>query len=287
MRTLTISKPLGVLLFALAAPLVFASGWGFFVDDLLIGSDVSNADNPFIQPQDPALSGGGRDQTQQFSDILSGGNKPDVLIGRLGVDVMFGGRGADVLIGGTEHFNPQNRDKAFGGRGNDAFLWSPGDGSDFFDGGRGQDTVVLGLMGELDAQGDLFFGVTTDQQAGNVFIDPNTNLPVMDLVNSPGFCRVIDSSSSCHAAAQLEELGVDHLVQFVIRGLAQSFADGTQNTDNGLRVTLSLKNVEYLVCTSEAGGEIEVLDLTVSPPALVSASNLPARVATIVFGDDN
>ena len=37
---------------------------------LIEGSDQNNIANPFVQPQDPALSGGGRDQSQQFGDVL-------------------------------------------------------------------------------------------------------------------------------------------------------------------------------------------------------------------------
>ncbi|MCP5116410.1 MAG: hypothetical protein GY953_36735 [bacterium] len=99
-----------------------------------IGADNNSVNNPFVQPPDPALSGGGRDQTMQFGDVLTGTSLTDLLIGRLGVDLLFGRSGADVIVGGTEHFNPQNRDRAFGGPGQDAFRWSPGDGSDRFDG---------------------------------------------------------------------------------------------------------------------------------------------------------
>ncbi len=76
-----------------------------------IGTDLNSADNTFIQPSE-----NNSDQSQQLSDILQGTGwvQDDVLIGRLGADILDGGRGNDVLIGGTEHFNPFNRDKAFG-----------------------------------------------------------------------------------------------------------------------------------------------------------------------------
>ena len=84
-----------------------------------IGLDNNALDNPFVQPQDTALSGGGRDQTLQFGDVIEGSRRDDLQIGLLGTDVLLGNRGNDVLMGGIEHFNPINRDRAFGGPGND------------------------------------------------------------------------------------------------------------------------------------------------------------------------
>lgn len=250
----------------------------------IIGKDSNSALNPFIQPTDKALSGGGRDQSQQFFDLLIGNvYGPGVVIGRLGVDVMIGGPSVDVMIGGPEHFNPNNRDKAFGLAGDDVFLWSPGDGSDRFDGGTGLDTLVFGLMGEKDANGKIVFKVTNDQKAGNVFLDPqNFGLPKMDVTNSPGFCKIIDRSSSANAWSELQKIDSTHLAQFIIRNVDREFRAGRQKTDNGLRVTLSLKDVEFLVCASQAGGQIQAYDLRQSPPKLVPLSYVPWAVRLIV-----
>ncbi len=249
---------------------------------LLIGSDANSTANPFVQPQDPALAGGGRDQTQQFGDVLRGDGDPsgdldDVLIGRLGTDVLMGGLDDDVLVGGTEHFNPQNRDRAFGEEGDDIFLWSPGDGSDYFNGGPGTDTLVFGLMGEVE-NGQTVFRVSTDQLPGDVFIDPSTGLPQMDVTNSPGFCEVIDDSTAPGAAAELDALGLDHLVQFSIRGVRDAFEAGQQTTDNGLRVTLHLKDVEVLICTGRNGGVVEAFLLTTSPPTPLPVASVLGRL---------
>ena len=244
------------------------------------GSDLNSAENPLIQPQDPALSGGGRDQSQQFGDILVGTRWNDLLIGRLGTDFLVAGAGDDVMVGGTEHFNPSNRDRAFGSNGDDAFLWSPGDGSDFFAGGRGHDAVFFGLMGEIDESGELVFRVSNDQQAGNVFVDPRTMLPLMDVNNSPGFCEVVDRSTP-GAAAELDALGLDHLVRFVIRGIRNQFEAGERDDDNGLRVTLSLNSVEFVVCATREGGETEILDLRYSPPRAVSIEQVPSKALRI------
>jgi hypothetical protein len=240
-----------------------------------IGADNNSIQNPFIQPQDPALSGGDRDQTMQFGDVIFGSRRDDLIIGGLGTDVLVGNGGNDVIIGGVEHFNPSNRDRAFGGRGHDMFIWKPGDGSDLWNGGRGLDVVVFGLIGEV-VDGNVEFKVSKDQQSGEVAIDPTTYLPMVDVSNSPGFCDVIDDSSSPEAAAELDALKLDHLVRFTIRKIADDFAAGVQDTDNGLRVTLHLKDVEILICTSRDGGEIEVIDLTSTPPRVI-ANGVSAR----------
>ncbi len=244
------------------------------IRNTVIGADNNSAANPFIQPQDPAFSGGGRDQTMQFGDIVTGNStQDDLLIGRLGVDLLFGRGGDDVLIGGIEHFNPLNRDRAFGGPGDDIFIWKPGDGSDLFQGGRGEDAVVFGVVGER-VNGAREFAVLNDQQAGEVAINRNTGLPKVDVKGSPGFCTVIDEASAPEAKRELAALGLDHLVQFSIRRIADEFDAGIQSEDNGLRVTLHLKGVEYVVCTERAGETLEVLDLRQSPPAPINLGQI-------------
>jgi Ca2+-binding RTX toxin-like protein len=263
----------------LAAVPVLAQGVG--IQEVKIGNDRNSAENAVVQPQEKPLAGNGIDQTLQFGDVIEGTDADDVLIGRLGVDVMFGGSGDDVLIGGPEHFNPQNRDRAFGGNGDDVFIWAPGDGSDFFDGGRGKDVVVFGLIGQKENDIPVF-NVKTDQKAGEVVLDRNTSLPTVDVTRQPGFCKIIDKSAGPEVAAELDNLGITHLVQFFVRGPANTFASGGQDTDNGLRVTLHLKNVEQMVCTSRNGGQIETFDLTVSPAAPVSYFETSARVQAMV-----
>lgn len=236
------------------------------IDRTIIGADNNSADNAFVQPQDPALSGGGRDQTMQFGDVLAGRRSTDdFIIGRLGIDLLFGNGGHDILMGGIEHFNPLNRDRAFGGPGDDIFIWKPGDGSDLFWGGHHQDAIVFGVTGEV-VNGKLKFEVLNDQQTAEVFQNKRTGLPKVDVTNSPGFCTVIDDSTSEQARKELDALNLDHLVQFSIRSVADDFDNGVQDEDNGLRVTLHLKDVEFLVCTERVGGVIQVLDLRKSPP---------------------
>ena len=79
-----------------------------------------------------------------------------------------------------------------------------------------------------------------------------------------------------------KRLGLDHLVRFSIRGIRDSFEAGDQDEDNGLQVTISLKNTEYLVCASREGGRSEVLDLTRAPAKRVDVSKLPAKARKLL-----
>jgi Ca2+-binding RTX toxin-like protein len=217
-----------------------------------IGADNNNIDNPFVQPE-----GVVPDQSQQNGDVLVGTRGVDVQVGLLGSDTILGDRGRDVQIGGPDPLGAgfPNNDRAFGGAGYDVFLWQPGDGSDFFDGGREDDAVVFGNIANEDLLPTL---------------DPATGLPEIDVSGVGGFCAVIDGTEP-DDAAELEELGLDDLVQFFARAEAD---DGIEDGDNGLRVTLHLIDVEYAICGSRAGGAIEVFDLRVSPPLLIDLEDI-------------
>jgi hypothetical protein len=252
------SQSVGSFLKSSARPAAFglmiaATPWlGSAQAEVQIGADNNNIDNPFVQPEDPAQSGGGRDQSLQNGDSLVGTRRADVQIGLLGIDVLQGRRGRDVQIGGPDP-TPPNNDRAFGGPGADVFLWQPGDGSDLFDGGPRVDAIVFG-------------NITIDEATGLPFLYSDSGLPEIDATNVAGFCEVVDGADPDDAAA-LEDLGLDHLVRFFARAEAD---DGDADGDNGLRVTLHLVDVEYAVCgPRDAGGPIEVFDLRVSPPVLI------------------
>ena len=258
---------------------------------VIIGNDLNSAESsdPMIQQLFSANRGdnGGGDQSLQFFDNVNGRLTNDVLIGGLGADNLFGRRGNDIIIGGTEDFNPFPRtDRAYGQRGHDLFMWAPGDGNDFFNGGKGIDVLALGPIGEiLDNHGYKpgipVFNVSPPGTPGTgnfdgIFLD-EYNLPVMNITGSPGFCSVVEAADNPHAFAKL---GLDHIVRFTLRGVANSFGV-EQQADDGLRIAISLKNVEYLVCASREGGAIEVLDLTTSPPTPATLEDLPADYADI------
>lgn len=266
---------------------------------VLQGNDLNNIGS-FLLSLNPDGPGGSPNQSLRSGDVLQGGPADNVLIGALGVDVLMGGDGHDVIIGGTEDFNSNvdgdgngsdNRDRAFGGNGDDMFIWTPGDGSDFFDGGLGTDVVAFGILGEerdndSGTTGAPFFNVSapgTDgsQNFDGIFLDATTKLPTLSVSTSPGFCTILDYSTN---PSELATLSLDHLVRFSLRGVANAFDAGTRSDDDGLRVALSLRNVEYVVCTKrdvvEGGGvdNVEVLDITTYPPTLASLSDLPASV---------
>jgi hypothetical protein len=108
---------------------------------IIVGRDNDSTLDPTIQPPGVAA-----DQSLRKGDQLRGGRGNDVLVGRLGPDTLTGGDGDDVLVGGTERGSDAaafpNFDIAYGGAGDDAFIWTPGDGSDAFVGGKSYRTKV-------------------------------------------------------------------------------------------------------------------------------------------------
>ena len=289
----TNSSSTRVRLSSLAAALAVAGATLPAAAEVIIGTDrnalfgVDDDVRAFLSAN--RGSNGGGDQSQQGGDALVGTDASDLMIGALGIDVMLGNGGDDVMIGGTEDFNPFNRDRAFGGAGGDVFLWAPGDGNDFFDGGDGEDVVMLGLIGEQrDADGSEagapFFNVSPPSAAGSgdfdgIYVDPASRLPIMDVAGGPGFCEVVDGYENDAERAELSALGLDHLVRFVLRGPA---ADAS-NPDTGLRIALHLANVEYLICGSEVAGGIVALDLRTSPPTpITDGSRLPPLAIDLI-----
>ena len=76
-------------------------------------------------------------------------------------------------------------------------------------------------------------------------------------------------------------LNLDHIVRFSLRGIANDFDAGVRTDDDGLRVAISARNVEYVVCTGRESG-IEVLDLSTNPATLVDISQLPEYVVSLI-----
>ncbi|MEL7023969.1 MAG: hypothetical protein AAGL69_09505 [Pseudomonadota bacterium] len=202
------------------------------VSEVLIGLDNDNVSNPLIQPIVPPPN-----QSLNNADILQGEDGCDVLIGLQGNDVLTGGEGQDIMIGGTEQFDPEgfgNRDVMIGGEGNDINIWAPGDGSDAFLGGAGsRDAMIFGLI-DRDAN-----NVPTLAPVVGTFSE--TGVPTANVTGSPGFCRLEDVRDT--------DLGFDYLVRFFVR-----------STGN-LAVTIRLRDVEQVFCTSESGGAITFANL--------------------------
>lgn len=266
-----------------------------------VGLDLSTKNNPLLS-LNPGGPGGSSNQSLRAGDILQGNEGDDLLIGGLGVDVLFGGAGDDIIIGGTEDFNSSvdgdelgadNRDRAFGQDGNDLFIWTPGDGSDFFDGGDGKDVIIFGIVGELKdsdgtTEGTPFFNVNPSGEGSKdfdgIYTDENGQ-PKIQVSNSPGFCSLIDTQVNAEA---LNELELDQIIRFSIRGIANAFDAGERNDDDGLRVAVSVKNIEYVVCTrrnfdAEAGlDNVEVLKISSGVPVAATISDLPEYIQKLI-----
>lgn len=239
-------------------------------------------------------SNGGGDQSLQLGDIIDGTVNNDLLIGGLGIDILVGKEGDDIFVGGTEDFNAFNRDRAFGQQGDDSFLWAPGDGNDFFDGGPGQDVLFMTLIGETrgpngETEGSPFFNVSPPGRPGTQDFDgifqTTTGMPVIDVAAGPGFCELVEPDEQNQAG--LNELNLDHLVRFVLRGPRSTFeaADTSidpATLDDGLRVAIHLKNVEFLVCAGQTSDTVKILDLRSIPAQEVDISQLPLVAAELL-----
>ena len=104
------------------------------------------------------------------------------------------------------------------------------------------------------------------------------------MLSSPGFCEIVEQDTQNNAA--LEDINADHLMRFILRGKHNEFIanQGTNNepSDNGLRIAVHLKEVEYLVCTNKAGNDVSILDLTVVPAEEVDISQLPLNARSLL-----
>ncbi len=86
---------------------------------------------------------------------IDGGAGSDKLTGGSGPDEIHGGAGNDQIVGS------RGSDRLFGEEGLDTFIWNPGDGSDFQDGGSGTDVLIFNGSNAtenigLSAQGTIF-----------------------------------------------------------------------------------------------------------------------------------
>jgi hypothetical protein len=271
---------------------------GFVDAEVIIGKDINSSVGPNdvineIYSANRGSNGGG-DQSQQFGDILYGTTADDVIIGGLGIDTLWGKSGDDIIIGGTEDFNPLNRDRAFGGEGEDIFIWAPGDGNDFFDGGNGTDVLMIGLIGESkddngEESGAPFFAVSPPGSPGagdfdGIHLNSN-NLPLVDVINGPGFCEIVEKNEADNEA--LQALNIDHLIRFVLRGVRNSFLESQETdtplADDGLRISVHLKDVEYLVCGGIDARSVKIFDLSVMPYLAVDESQLPLKVRALLI----
>jgi hypothetical protein len=202
---------------------------------VLIGADDDNLANPAIQPAGVAAN-----QSLNNTDVLEGGQGNDVMIGLLGSDVIEGGPGHDIIVGGPDPGAP-NSDIMFGGPGDDVNLWAPGDGSEAFLGGPGRDALVFGV---------------TDRVAGV----PTLSAPVQGFPFGVPTANVSGQGGFCTVEAADAGSGYEFLVRFFVRA-----------TGN-LAVTVRVRDVEQVFCTSVAGGAMTFADLAQPAPDFVVVS---------------
>lgn len=198
-------------------------------NDVHVGRDNDNANNPFIQP--PGVNA---KQHMDNTDVLFGRAGHDLLIGKLGSDTITGGLGGDILIGGPEGGQAPNSDVLLGDEGNDINIWAPGDGSDAYVGDKGYDTMV--------------FAPFLTKADGSLLIEKykTRKVPRVDIGGKPQFsCTIVPVPAS-------EKLGVQFLVRF--------------NVNNNPVVTVRQKDVELLLCPSPNPGKVQVADLTKAKP---------------------
>jgi hypothetical protein len=209
---------------------------------LLIGRDDDNVNNVGVQ------AGAVANQSLNRADVIVGGAGNDVIFGLNGDDVIDGGSGRDIILGGPDGGpapgGPPNSDIMFGGTGNDVNLWAAGDGSEAFFGGLGIDALVFGA---------------TDR---DVLADPQTGVRMPTLkFGVPGFSKGIPtadvSGQPQHCTIEQSPLAdYDFLVRF-------------RGPTNNIIVTVRVRDVEQVFCTSERGGAIAFADLTVPSPVFV------------------
>src|SRR5262245_8603766 len=217
---------------------------------LIIGADDDRQDNAAVQ------AGAGADQSLKRTDVLLGGSGNDVIFGLNGDDVIDGGPGSDIILGGPDGGaapgGPPNSDIMFGGPGDDVNLWAAGDGSEAFLGGSGVDALVFGAT-DRDAFADPQTGVRLPTLQSGVPGFPQ-GIPTADVSGQPQHCTIEPSPLATY----------DFLVRF--RGPA-----------NNIIVTVRVRDVEQVFCTSEHGSAIAFADLTSPSPEFVDVA--PFEVA--------
>jgi len=220
---------------------------------LLIGLDDDNQGNVLIQ------AGAAANQSLNRTDVLEGGPGNDVMFGLNGSDVMDGGPGNDIILGGPDGGaapgGPPNSDIMFGGPGNDVNLWAPGDGSEAFLGGPGLDAIVFGAT-DREEIADPTTGVRLPRLLPGVPMFPQ-GIPTADVSGLGNFCTLEPSPSP----------GYQFLIRF------------RSTATNAIIVTVRVKDVEQVFCTSQSGGSIAFADLTAQAPGFVVVT--PQEVDTL------
>jgi Ca2+-binding RTX toxin-like protein len=225
---------------------------------LIIGGDDDVSTNVLIQ------AGAAANQSLNRTDVLDGGSGNDVIFGLNGNDVINGGPGDDIILGGPDGGpapgGPPNSDIMFGGPGNDVNLWAPGDGSEAFLGGPGLDALIFGAT-DRQAVADPATGVKLPSLIFGVNGFPQ-GVPTADVSSLGNFCTIEPSPLPTF----------DYLVRF------------RSKATNAIIVTVRVKDVEQIFCTSQNSAGIAVADLTASSPAFVDVTLPQVAILNRIVG---
>jgi hypothetical protein len=195
------------------------------------------------------------------STRVDGGNGDDTLVGGSGAEVFLGGNGNDFVDGNG------GADTGFLGRGDDVFVWDPGDASDIVEGDRGFDTMVFNGAG-----GNEIFAATSDD--GRVLFTRNLGSIVMDLddveaidVRALGGTDTVTVNDA--SGTDLERVDVD-----LAEALGGSTADGAADT-----VTVAATKGDDSIAVDANGAAVEVSGLA----AFVRITHADSRSDTLVI----
>ncbi len=252
------SVALAALAIGLAYPTHAAPGDDNRSAQLIIGRDDDVSTNVLIQ------AGAGADQSLKRTDVLDGGSGNDVMFGLNGNDVMNGGPGDDIILGGPDGGaapgGPPNSDIMFGGPGNDVNLWAPGDGSEAFLGGNGLDALIFGAT-DREQLADPATGVRLPHLIFGVNGFPQ-GVPTADVSGLGNFCTIEPSPLPTF----------DYLVRF------------RSKATNAIIVTVRVKDVEQIFCTSQNSASIAVADLTAPSPVFVDVTQPEVAILNRIVG---
>jgi Ca2+-binding RTX toxin-like protein len=192
---------------------------------------------------------------------IDGGKGNDTLIGGSGNEIFVGGRGDDVVDGNG------GADTAFLGKGNDTFIWDPGDGSDVVEGGRGSDTLVFnGSAGnEIMAATAVGERVSFTRNLGNIVMDLD-GIEAIDVRALGGTDTVTVNDVG---GTDLERVNVD-----LAATIGGSTADGQADT-----VTVAATKGDDSIAADANGAAVDVSGLA----AFVRITHADAASDTLVI----
>jgi Ca2+-binding RTX toxin-like protein len=199
---------------------------------------------------------------------IFGGNGDDTLLGGSGNETFYGGRGNDTVDGNG------GADTGFLGRGDDVFIWDPGDGSDVVEGQSGFDTMVFNGAGgnEIMAASAAFGRVEFTRSPGAIVMDLNDTEAIdVRALGGADSVTVTDLSGT-----DVRRVDVD---------LAAALGGSTADTAADIVTVAGTKNDDS-IAVGAAGSTVDVRGLT--PLVRVTHANPADDTLVIdpVTGDD-